>query len=327
MIATVLAAWALLQAGPEIGSVSFGEAPDQSWLVQGKSTFPDQMALSVTARRIDRRWDAKSGMFAEVLSNRFNRTAYTVVESRAFSATFPDEAIGMYVVSVSDEERQLAELRGSLGRASRLFSRSIAHVKKLAEAAEKAGDFLGEVEKFGASGRPVSESQANDFRLRIQKYAKYLKQFAEPETDLSATVQLLDRIYFELRNAQYVVAADGSDFGTIDDDDPGGKRAPFLTEDLTLEDLRRQIDAIKAVLSAEIEASVSTLLFDLYSRSQADAKLLLRAKEAAREAVKLVRAAPTSDELFIQFLEKADREELSVVLAGLQERIQKLVRK
>lgn len=245
-----------------------GTPDERSWPVSGALARPDGCELRVNASRVERRWDEKGGRFREELSAESRCGARALVERKAFQARLRRGPSGIYQITVREEEREALSERvpfgADLGWA--------AAPEKLAASVERLREFLktarqvakGELRAGADLEKAFSKGLANEERALADLALK---------SDFSASAAHLGRVAMLLRNAQL--------WGGRPADDGDGL---FLESGVSFDSLERALAAAPKLISAELKASVASLLSLMAARAAEKPRLLAPLQEVARKA-------------------------------------------
>ncbi|MBI4566188.1 MAG: hypothetical protein HY716_16000 [Planctomycetes bacterium] len=299
----------LLLAAQDAGEIRVfpGEPGEKTWPIYGSADLPDQAEVRLVARRMERRWQAAAGRFAEYPSEKTARSA-AAVNAKTFQLFLRPGCPGRYVLALSQEETRLRTVQAALGPIGRLFGDSCAAARKLVASIDKAAEFLEEIEETARRPEAPEGTRRDDFLRRVTSEERALER-AYDACDLTGTIHFVWRdIYYQIRNAQVWDRADRPSAAEADND-PADRKGYFLDDRLTLDMLRKKIASAKTVLSLEMRLSVAVLLEDLFARADQDPKRVEGARAAAREAGKFLAAAPEPDARFAALIESAASEE------------------
>lgn len=282
-----------------------GPATERAWPIDGTVDLADGAALRLSAARVERRWDAKARRFEEAPSVEARVAGNAVVAGKAFGATLKRSAPGLYVVTVSHSGRTLHRERMILGRVPEFFPAAGRQAGKLADLADRMAGSFGEVEAVAERKLRPGPKSEKAFAQRVSADMQQLEDLG-PLTDFTGTVGYLRDLGYHLLNAQVWGAAGGDD---LEND---GDAKLFLDSSLDLRATKALVASAKGVLSREARASAATVLDELFRRAaDRPEKLLSRAREAAREALKVLRETPERDADFEGVLEALARGEPS----------------
>lgn len=316
----------LAQDDPGVAIVSSG-VKDNFWTVSGTADHPDGTMLVVAVRRFERMWDGSSPRLMETPSDECRFRGSAAVAKKRFLAKMKSGPTGLYQVSVAQAEKVLVQETLGMGNPEVLFGTTRKNLEGIQDVIRKASAFLKEIEGHLEGRKPPSVDVRDRFLTKLAEQEGFLES-VRPKLDLTATLSLLRDVYHHLRNAQIWEHAKGS--GPDDNDQLDAKKGYFLDPDLTLGDLSRRIEWAEKVLAVEIRASVAENLEELLRRAGSDAKKLDKVRDAAKDALELLEAAPQRDASFEELIgsvSHAEEKDVEDLLASLRGKIQELVRK
>lgn len=249
------------------------DAPEERvWPISGTLPRPDGTELRVSAARVERRWDARSGRFLEELSNESRASAGALIERKAFRARLRKGPAGIYQIAVREEDREALVERVPLGPPGEIPASWASAPEKLTASRDRLQEHLNSARKVARGELPATADREKAWSKGLANEERTLAELAL-KSDFTATAALLGRVGMLLRNAQL--------WGARPADDGDGA---FLESDVNFESLDKILAAAPAVLAAELKASVATLLALQTARAAEKPKLLAALHDAARKA-------------------------------------------
>lgn len=245
-----------------------GTPDERSWPVSGALARPDGCELRVSAARVERRWDEKSGRFREELSAESRCAARAQVERKAFQARLRRGPSGVYQITVREEEREALAERVPFGTELGWGSAP----EKLTASRERLSEFLKTARKVARGELRAGADLEKAFSKGLANEERALADLAL-KSDFTASAALLSRVAMLLRNAQL--------WGGRPADDGDGV---FLEADVSFDSLERALAAAPQVIASELKASAASLLSLLAARAADRPKLLAPLQEVARKA-------------------------------------------
>jgi hypothetical protein len=271
-----------------LGQLTPGAPEERVWPIAGTLARPDGTELRISAARVERRWDARSGRFREELSSESRASAGAVVERKAFQARLRKGPSGLYQVVVREEDREAIAERLPLGPPGELPAGWASAPDKLAASRDRLQEFLKTAKKVARGELPATAEQEKAWSRGLGNEERLLAELAL-KSDFTATAAHLGRVGMLLRNAQIWNGRPADD-----------GNAAFLEDDVSFESLDKMLVATPAVLAAELKASTTTLLALLAARAVDKPRLLPALHDAARKAVAALQGATP------EFLEAAE---------------------
>lgn len=299
---TFLVAALLLACQEPPPQIAPGDVSANRWPLAGPAEVENDTEVSVRARRVVRRWDPNMKMFTESLSDvGMLRTTVIAVRKR-FEGAVKAGTAGRYSINVSDEKKILYTDKLALGPVEPLFGRGPDDIKALMEIRDKAVEFLDEVERILAREVDNSEKHRDDYLKRVSVWSVKIEELIA-KTDFTGTGDVLKVALFHIRNVQ---VWEEKALPPASNNDPiRQKKKLFMDLDLTIEQLRKTLDSIPAILSSEAKVSTCLILERLMVQAGENERRKEMARVAARAASKLAEAAPIPDKELVGILDQA----------------------
>jgi hypothetical protein len=275
-----------------------GVPEERVWPIGGTLARPDGTELRISAARVERRWDARSGRFREELSVESRGAAGAVVERKSFQARLRKGPPGIYHVVLREEDRELSAERIPLGPPGEVPASWASVPAKLAASRDRLQEFLRTAQKVARGELPANPTQEKAYTAGLANEERTLAELAL-KSDFTATAAFLGRIGELLRNAQL--------WGARPADDGAGS---FLEDGVTFDSLDKALAAAPAVLAAELKSSIASFLALLTARAADRPKLLAPLQDAARKAVGALQGAPPDFLEAVEATSQADVEGL-----------------
>jgi hypothetical protein len=273
---------------------------EDAWPVGGTVDRPDDSVVEIFALRIERQWDPRAGKFREGTSAESRIWARALVTKKSFRAELQKSAPGFYLVRVCQGAAELHSDRLFLGRTGDLTSTWAGAARELEGSRTRLLALLDQAEKISKKDEKPGAGAKKLFMNALSKEDRLLDETLVG-SDFTATALLLREAVWNLRNAQI--------WRSSSDDE-----AKFLDPATTFGTLRSTLESARAVIPAELRASVVTLLRDLLGRAgERPARLLPGVRQAAVQARKALERSEDPEKDFRDVVSRvADVEEPSL---------------
>ncbi len=278
-----------------------GDPQSDGWPVSGRCTLGDEEPVDGSARRLERRWDARTTRFLQHPSDQ--RVIKTCAEAskKSFKLIFRPGTPGLYRVVAWTEDTTHGDQVLLLGQAVKTLAAGREMLPRLEKLATQLEETLEQLKDLG-SGQVAPTDKAYDaFQSFIGKANTLLDEVVE-KTDFTGTAAMARVVLRDIRDAQVWTNKASKNPMAQNDAHVNNKKGFFVDPNLTFEQVARTLKGLRAAASLETRVTICNLLGAQISRGL-DGKALLELKAAAKEAKAFHEAAPEPSKDFAEVLE------------------------